>query len=335
MSAVATEEPGTRLQELRGGPVAVLARLQPDDVTGRQLAETFRSLGIAATRVSEAELDPMRCGVICLRGNANWYPHALERLATAPPAERGFVVVWHSEPLPFPARARLPQPGLNVRERAKILLRDRRATDPYTNVRRLRWLARRGLPDLLVVSSAGRQEYLAEIGLRADHVPLGYHPDHGRDLGLERDIDVLFVGALDVPRRRRALRELRRRGVRVEAVGDWSDPRFWGENRTHLINRAKIFLNLSRHEGQFSGERLILGMANRALVVSERMFRPEPFVPGTHYVAASLDEIPGLVERFLADAEAREQVAAAGHLFVTRDLTLGRSVARIVELIDG
>ena len=65
------------------------------------------------------------------------------------------------------------------------------------------------------------------------------------------------------------------------------------------------------------------------------MFRPEPFVPGAHYVDASLDEIPGLVERLLADDEAREQVATAGHLFVTRDLTLGRSVARIVELIRG
>ena len=335
MGTASTEAEVHDVRRVRGGSVAVLARLQPDDVTGRRLVDSLQRLGIEAAAVSERDIDPGYCGVIVLRGNANWYPRALSRLAAVPATERAFLVVWHSEPLPFPAAAGLPPAPLHLRERAKILLRDARATDPYTNVRRLQGLARHGLPDRLVVSSAGAQEYLEEIGLRSVHVPPGYHSDHGCDLGLDRDIDVLFIGSLDVPRRRHALRALRRCGVEVEAVGDWGDSRFWGESRTHLLNRARIVLNLSRHEGQFSGERLILGMANRALVVSECMYRPEPFVAGEHYVEAPLREIPSVVERFLADPEARERIATAGHRFVTHELTLDRSAQRIVELIHG
>ena len=261
----------------------VVGRAPDNPGSGKGLAEALQGLGIAAESVSEAAFDPVHRGVVCFCGNANWYPESFARLAATAPAERAFVVVWHR------SRSRFrPPPGCRGRdgmpgEHAKVLLRDARATDPHTNARRLRRLARTGLPDLLVVSTAGGQEYLEEIGLQAHHVPLGYRPGQGRDLGLDRDIDALFLGALDVPRRKRAIRALRRSGVRVEAVGGWGDSRFWGENRTQLLNRTKIVLNISRHERQFSGQRLILGMANRALVVSEPMYRPEPFVPGCHY----------------------------------------------------
>ena len=162
-------------------------------------------------------------------------------------------------------------------------------------------------------------------------MPIGRHPDHGRDLGLHRDVDVLFLGALDVPRRRRVFRQLRRRGLDVTARGGWDDRRYWGEERTHLVNRARIFLNVSRQPGQFSGERLVLGMANRALVLSEPIYRPAPFVPGEHYLEADLEAWPKLIESLLADEEARTRVADAGHAFVTNQLTYERSLERVLE----
>ena len=70
------------------------------------------------------------------------------------------------------------------------------------------------------------------------------------------------------------------------------------------MNRTRIFLNVSRQPGQFSGERLVIGMANRALVLSEPIYRPTPFVPGVHYLEAALDSWPELVESLLADEEA-------------------------------
>ena len=41
-----------------------------------------------------------------------------------------------------------------------------------------------------------------------------------------------------------------------------------------------------------SASRLILGMANRSLVVSEPIYSPAPFVPGEHYVEANGRDIP-------------------------------------------
>jgi hypothetical protein len=312
----------------------VVARDAPDGAGADVLTEALVALGVEADRVAEHALDPSFDTVV-LRGNANWYPELLDRLVRLDPSQRPFVVVWHSEPLPLPMTARLRRRRLTLRERAKVVLRDSRATDPFTNAQRLRWLAGRGLPDALGVSSVGGLEYLAEVGIRATHVPLGYHARQGTDLGLERDIDVLFLGALDVPRRARLLRDLRRHGVDVTAAGGWSDPRCWGEERTRLLNRAKIVLNLSRYEGQFSGGRLLLGMANGAAVVSEPMYRPEPFVPGRHYVSTAVDEIPAAVARLLEEAKEREALAALGHEFVTTQLTLERSVARILELARG
>jgi len=266
-----------------------------------------------------------------MQGNANWYPRVCRQLvATA--RRRPPTLIWHTEPLPPPSASGLPRPRLELRELAKIILRDRRATDVYSNFSRLRWLVRRGLPDCLVVSGRARQEFLAEQGIGAHWVPTGFSPDHGRDLALERDIDVLFLGTLEVKRRRRALKRLERAGLHVTAEGSWYDARGWGEHRTRLLNRAKILLNLHRYAGELSGVRLILALANRCLVVSEPMYDAAPFVSGEHFVTATLEEMPQVVGHYLCHPDERNRIVAAGHRFVTEELTLSRAVTTILAL---
>ena len=288
--------------------------------------------GYRVTEVADeaAELTPG--DMLLMRGSANWFPKLWRALEQTPVDRRPLVVFWQTEPLPQPRSAELSKPRLHAREIAKILVRDENATDIYSNHWRLRRLARHALPDVLAVSSLDGCEFLAERGIDAHHVPLGYHPSFGHDLGLERDIDVLFLGALDVPRRKRLLRRLHARGIDVTARGGWRDSSCWGESRTQLINRAKIFLNLQRYPGTFSGMRLILGMANKALVVSEPFSSPEPFAPGEHFVCAPFDELPAVIERYLADDEARTRIVEAGHAFTTRELTMARSIGRVLEL---
>jgi Glycosyl transferases group 1 len=302
-------------------------------------ARTFLSAALEDLRCDLREvpdrdlvLEPDR--TVWLAGNPNWYPRSLRLLLEAPPQARPPVVIWHYEPLPLPSTAPFPRQRLHLRELAKILLRDSRATDPYTNSSLLRRLAGVGLPDLLLVHSPDHAEYLAEHGIAAETVPIGYAPFFGRDLGLERDTDVLFLGALDVPRRKRLIRRLRRAGVAVKAVGSWRDPAYWGDNRTRLLNRTKILLNLSRYPGQSSGYRLILGLANGALTLSEPVFRPEPFVPGEHFVSAAVEEMPALVERYLNDEGARKAIVDRGQTFITREATMERSVVRILGLLE-
>ena len=296
------------------------------------ISSMLADAGYRATEVPDEGREFAPDDLLFLRGSANWFPKLWRTLEHTPDDRRPLVVFWQTEPLPQPSSAGLPRPRLHAREIAKILLRDPNATDVYTNDRRLRRLHRRSLPHVLAVSSLDGADYLLERAITAAHVPLGYLPSHGRDLGLERDIDVLFLGALNVPRRRRLLRRLRARGIDVMAEGSWRDPAFWGENRTQLINRAKIFLNLQRYPGAFSGRRLILGMANKALVVSEPFTSPAPYVPGKHFVGAPFEELAAVIERYLADERARRQIVEAGHAFVTQELTMVRSVGRILEL---
>lgn len=271
---------------------------------------------------------------LVIRGTAAWYPKILRRLLAAPRHRRPWVLIWHFEPLP-PARSTgLPLPWLDLREVAKIVLRDARATDVYTNYLTLRRLHRAGIPDVLVLSSRGRQEFLAERGIPGHFAPLGCSASMGRDLGIPRDIDVLFLGILNVFRRNKLLDSLRKRGIDLTAVGSWTDPAFWGENRTRLLNRAKILVNLARTPAEFSGYRLSLGMANKALVVSEPIHRPEPFVPGTHFAMVPNGEMAACIRHYLDAEEERLAMTERAWRFVNEEATLERSTGRIVALME-
>lgn len=296
-----------------------------------------RCLEAAGNRVSVICDDPSRLperGLLWIQGNPAWFPRIRERLLAMPPPQRLPVLIWFSEPLPPPNDSGLPWPRLNFREIAKILLRDRRATDVYTNYFVLRRLARFGLPDFLVVSATGRQRFLAERGIVSHFVPFGYAPHMGRDLALPRDIDVLFIGSLDVPRRNRLLRFLRQQGINLTAVGDWHDPACWGENRTLLLNRSRILLNFARTPAEYSGLRLLLGMANKALVISEPMYDPAPYVPGKHFVSAPVEQMPDLIRYYLDHEDERRLVVEEAHRFVTTEHTADRALARILEIVS-
>jgi len=212
-------------------------------------------------------------------------------------------------------------------------LRDRRASDVYSNYWRLRRLVQKGLPNVLTVSTPGRQEFLSERGITSHHVPLGHDPFYGHDMGLIRDIDVLFLGDLRIPRRKRLIKRLRRNGVTLEAVGSWFDPTFWGENRTRLLNRTRVLLNIQRYPGELSGSRLILALANKALPISEPMYSPAPYVPGKHFVSATIEEMPEAIEYYLTHNEERKRIVDEGHRLVTQKVTMKRSISRILELI--
>jgi len=299
------------------------------------VSAALRTAGHRVREVDDGPLDWAGDDLLWIQGNASWYPRIAARLEAAG-RPRPRVVLWHTEPLPPPARSGLPRPRLSLREIAKIALRDRRATDVYTNAARLRWLARAGLPDVLVASARIRQDYLAAHGIESHFVPLGYHAEsHGRDMGLERDIDVLFLGTMQVPRRRRLVAELRKAGVDVRTEGSWHDRGAWGDARTRLLNRTKVLLNLPRHPGEFSGLRMILGMGNGAMLVSEPMERSEPYVPGRHYIEAAIAEMPAVIRHYLARPDERRRIAGEAHRFVAGELTMRRSVERILALAEG
>jgi glycosyltransferase involved in cell wall biosynthesis len=290
--------------------------------------------GHCVTQVQDGPLELKANNILWIMENANWFPTILKQLEAKPKLERPLVVLWHWEPLPPPRTSGQPQPRLYFREIAKILLRDRRATDVYTNSSCLRRLARSGLIDLLVASSQSWCDFLAEHGIKAHWEPIGYEPSDGHDIDSRRDIDAFFLGTLDVPRRKRIIKHLRKNGVNLLAKGSWFDPDYWGQNRTRLINRAKIFLNIQRQPGEIAGHRLILGMANKALVISEPIYNPAPFVPGKHYISAEVEEMPKVIRYYLENDDERECIVNEAYQFVTQEVTMERSVSRILKLIS-
>jgi hypothetical protein len=316
-------------------PITVCYRSLPVHRGNRHVVTSLlEGAGYQVTQIGDGPLDLVADSVVWILGDAHWFPTICRQLASTPKPKRPFVVLWHLEPLPPPQASGLPWPYLHLREIARILRRDPGATDVYTNYSRLRRLANKGLPDLLVVSTPGRREFLAEHGIAAHWAPLGYDRSYyGYDIGLPRDVDVLFLGALEIPRRKRVIKYLRQRGVNLLAQGSWSDPAYWGENRIRLLNRTKILLNISRHPGNLADSRLILGMANKALVISEPMYNPAPYVPGKHYVSVTVEEMPETIRYYLAHDDERERIVNEGHWLVTQEVTMAQSVSRILELI--
>jgi glycosyl transferase family 1 len=316
-------------------PRAVLVYQRPLPVhRGRRhpIDALLEARGHRVTDVADGPFDADSADVLLVLGNAAWFPTLRHELLRA--RRRPLVAIWHTEPLPLPRRAGVRRTHRHARELAKVVLRDPRANDPATNYRTLLELSGAGLPDLLMVGGRASQEFLAENGISAEWVTPGYHTSHGRDLGLRRDIDVMFLGATDVPRRRRLLRRLGSNGINVQVAGSWHDARWWGEERTRVLNRVRILLNIPRRPGELSADRLILGMANGALVVSEPIFDSTPYVPGEHYVSAAPDDFPRVITRFLADEATRARIAAVGQRFATRQVRFECSVSRLMSLID-
>ena len=294
--------------------------------------ETLDALGACARAVTEREVDLSPDRLVWVGGNPRWYRRTLDRIARLPRAERPRVLVWHTEPLPMPRAAGLSGQMLTTRELGKLVLRDRRVNDHYSNARYLRRLAAEGTVDVLAVATRAYQAYLEQESVETELVPLGYHPSHGRLLDRQRDVDVIFLGDFRLPRRRRILRRLKREGVDVLTLGDYANPDLWGEGRVELMNRAKIALNIPRLEGHLPDVRLVVAMANGALVVSEPLYLPEPYEPGVHYVEASVERLPETIREYVADDDARRVITDEAHRFVTTELTLERSFGRLLEL---
>lgn len=298
------------------------------------VASTWVERGHTVTFQADGAIDLRGGDVLLIEGNLNWFPKIVRALRKTRAADRSLVALWHREPLPPPRESGLPRPRLHLREWAKVVLRDPRTTDVHSNARRILAEFRSGTVDMVMATTVGRVEFLAEHGIPASWVPIAYDPSLGRPLGVARDIDTLFLGALDVPRRRSIVRRLRRSGLELRTAGSWFDPSFWGEPRTRLLNRTKILLNLSRTAGEFPDHRLLLGLSNKALVVSEPIYRPDPFVPGEHFVMSPIEEIAAVVGRYLADDAARERIVDAGHRFLTERHSLVQSADRILELLE-
>lgn len=177
------------------------------------------------------------------------------------------------------------------------------------------WLHRAGLLDLLVTGSPWRAGQLRRLGLDPLVVPSPSHyPGWGADLGLLRDVPVLWLGKPGSRRRRRLLdrleADLKKRGIPLMRVDGIRQPYVFGAGRTELLNRTRILVNLLRAPWDNTAMRYSLAAQNGALLVSEPTLPHTGFEPGVHYVVAPIEQMAERIEVMLADDAAREAITA-------------------------
>lgn len=215
-----------------------------------------------------------------------------------------------------------------------VVLRERAAAERELRrtTRELRGLAR--IATSVVVTSEDRRQSALRLGIPARRVAFGYHERHAGPLtpvrAVQRDLPVVVLGRDTSGRTRRArilarsIEELARplRPTIVAGV--------YQRDRHELLRRAKVVLDVQRVPGNFTGLRLVLAIAAGAVMISEPMLDPTPFVAGTHFVESEADDLARTVTAVVADEPWRKRIVEAGQELLASTLTMARSVEEVL-----
>lgn len=273
----------------------------------------------------------------------------IKRLDGVPP-----VVVWFTEQLPsrhvYPLLTR--QLSLLRHHLGYYLAR----AIPYYHENRLQGLLhanrlrvlgeilelhRIGVLTKVAVFTESHRLYLEQLGLPAITVPMGYHKSFGQPLHLKRDIDVVFLGTL-VDIRRRSIfaglvKSLSDRNIRFE-IRDGSAQRGYcfDAERTILLNRSKMMLNVMRQPWDDPIYRMLLAAPNGAMLVSESVDAAKlgPFRVGEHLAMAPVEDLADLIQYHLENDTTREKIAQNAFEFVTTQLTIEAVCKQLVDALD-
>ncbi len=183
--------------------------------------------------------------------------------------------------------------------------------------------------DYVMTSVPSRADSLAAYGITAGALPVCALPGYGRALGPgKRDLDVLFIGRVNSRRKSllpglKAALEARGRSVRIE-----DDCR--GEERTKLLNRTRIVINIHKFPWDFPGMRLLMAGLCGALVVSEPAPDMRPFSPGIDFAPTPLDRMVETVLHYLDHEDERLHMVSNARKLMTGLLAPENFRARLV-----
>ena len=197
---------------------------------------------------------------------------------------------------------------------------------------------RRGWLDIFADTSEVYAEIHRRHGLPTIVAPWGATPQWYKELGLERDIDVLWMGTRGTRRRSRILdrlrSELEANGVRMHVADGIENPFIFGDERTYYLNRSRITLNITRtwYDDNFS--RIALAAPNRSLIVSEPVLSHCPsFVAGTHYVSVPVEKLAETILYYLEHEEERLRIVNNVYHMVTTKLVFRDSIKSIMDAV--
>jgi len=321
------------------------------------VAAGFAESGCAVHLLSPASEPPFpRCDFLATYGPMQSMAPAVARLRQlASPSTPVFV--WFTEQVPWPSSPRaLVYPiaklryfldricyaqlvPARVRQRCFVATLLRRA-GRFRALGEMLALKQYGVLRLIGAFSETNVRFLWRHGLPATNIPMGYHQAFGERLGLDRDIDVVFLGSTRDQRRRRVIAQLEEqlteKGVRT-VVKDGSLERgsAFDRDRTILLNRSRIMLNVMRQPWDDLVFRLLLAAPNGAMLLSERLLPTStgPFTPDAHFAVADLPNMVDAVRFYLAEDRERQRIVERAYSFVTETLTMGRMASAAVRAL--
>ena len=327
---------------------------QPDDEFSSLLADTLQDFGCQTISfLPDAKLPDGLDVVFALGPFGSLVPIA-NQLLDCLPSKRPQLVLWMTEQFPDPSLPEWFRYGGGIfRSYIEQLAFRRQDQGDWqiipqlewltTKAHRFRyygdlfWLQHKNILSVLAIGSQWTAAFLRRRGFDPVTAYYGFRPDMGKDLNLERDIPVLWLGKMGTDRRKDVLQHirasLRDRGVEILVVDGVENPYVFGEERTVLLNRTKITLNLLRQKWDNHSLRYYLASSNRVMVVSEPTFQHIPFVTGEHVVEIPFEQMADTICYFLSHDEERQQIANQAHQLVTTELTFEHALFQILERV--
>lgn len=321
------------------------------DGIASEVSQALKKLGLEPIDFYHNARLPANLDVIIARGPFDSLVPLANQLLACPKSHRPSFVLWMSEQFPNP---NLPEwiryGGGLLRSRVERLLFHEEAPGEWrvkpgwrwltTKAARYRyygdlyWLQRQGILSVLPVGSPLKIEFLRARGFDPFVVPVSFQYDWGEDLKLERDVPVLWLGKVATARRKRLLQrvrtELKERGVEILVIDGVENPYIFGEERTNLLNRTKVVLNLLRERWDNNSMRYTLAALNRALIVTEPTLPHTPFMPGEHLVAAPIENMADTICHYLSHEEDRRRIVEQAYQLITKD-SIEDVVVKILE----
>jgi hypothetical protein len=193
---------------------------------------------------------------------------------------------------------------------------------------------RKGWLHILSDTSHIYSQIRSNIGLPTLYAPWGASQRWYKDLGIERDIDVLWMGTRGSQRRSRILdqvfKELKAKGLNLYIADNEENPFIFGDKRTSLLNRSKITLNITRTWYDDNYSRFTMACSNRSLVVSEPVLpHCTEFKANIHYVSAKIEDLANTILYYVEHDEERRRIVDNAYELMMDGLKFEKSLRKM------
>jgi hypothetical protein len=178
------------------------------------------------------------------------------------------------------------------------------------------------------------------LGLPVHYIPWGTVRSEYSGLNLERDIDVLWMGKPRGKRRNQLVNSIRAQlskyGKKMIVIDGVEHPYTYGMERTKLLNRSKITLNLLPAWDAYNHIfKFHLAAGNRSLLISEPFLNHNPeYVEGYHYVSSDVENIVDTLIVYCENEKDRLRITENAFQLVTTSMTMMNSIKKILSFVN-